>query len=109
MSHSLFDIERYPLQWQMTSRVMADAPAAGLLTIFAAMFPSGSVTGAPKHSAMKIIRELESTPRGIYTGAIGYLSPQGRSHFNVAIRTVVVDRRRGPPSSASGVASSGIP
>ena len=60
---------------------------------FEAMFPSGSVTGAPKHSAMNIIRELESTPRGIYTGAIGYLSPHGRSHFNVAIRTVLIDRR----------------
>jgi para-aminobenzoate synthetase/4-amino-4-deoxychorismate lyase len=91
---SLFDVERYPLQWQMTSRVLADVPAVGLSAIFEAMFPSGSVTGAPKHSAMNIIRELESTPRGIYTGAIGYLSPQGRSHFNVAIRTVLVDRIR---------------
>ena len=90
---SLFDIERYPLQWQMTSRVLADAPGAGLSAILQAMFPSGSVTGAPKHSAMNIIRELESTPRGIYTGAIGYLSPHGRSHFNVAIRTVLIDRR----------------
>ena len=55
------------------------------------MFPSGSVTGAPKHSAMEIIRSW-STPRGIYTGAIGYLSPHGRVHFNVAIRTASIDR-----------------
>jgi para-aminobenzoate synthetase / 4-amino-4-deoxychorismate lyase len=90
----LFDVTRYPLQWQMTSRVTAEAPGATLGSLFAAMFPSGSVTGAPKHSAMGIIRELETTPRGVYTGAIGYLSPHGRAHFNVAIRTVVVDRHR---------------
>ena len=89
---SLFDVERYPLQWQMTSRVVAEAPGAGLSAMFESMFPSGSITGAPKHSAMSIIGELESTPRGIYTGAIGYLSPHGRSHFSVAIRTVLLDR-----------------
>ena len=102
---SLFDVERYPLQWQMTSRVRADAPGTGLAAIFESMFPSGSITGAPKHSAMGIIQELESTPRGIYTGAIGYLSPQGRAHFNVAIRTVVIDRER---SSAEFGVGSGI-
>ncbi|MEO6212023.1 MAG: chorismate-binding protein [Vicinamibacterales bacterium] len=91
---SLFDAERYPLQWQLTSRVIADVADAGLVTLFEAMFPSGSVTGAPKHSAMGLIAGLESAPRGVYTGAIGYLSPNGRSHFNVAIRTVVVDRAR---------------
>ena len=91
----LFAVSRYPLQWQMTSRVTAAAPNATLADLFAAMFPSGSVTGAPKHSAMGIIRRLESTPRGIYTGAIGYVSPHGRAHFNVAIRTVVVDRNTG--------------
>ena len=90
----LFAVARYPLQWQMTSRVSADAPEATLVELFGAMFPSGSVTGAPKHSAMDIIRELESTPRGVYTGAIGYLSPHGRAHFSVAIRTVVVDRKK---------------
>ena len=93
IANPLFAVARYPLQWQMTSRVTADAPDATLQDLFAAMFPSGSVTGAPKHSAMRIIRELESTPRGIYTGAIGYVSPHGRSHFSVAIRTVVVDRK----------------
>ena len=58
------------------------------------MFPSGSVTGAPKHSSMDIIRGLETRPRGIYTGAIGYLAPGGDAHFNVAIRTVTIDKRR---------------
>jgi para-aminobenzoate synthetase/4-amino-4-deoxychorismate lyase len=65
------------------------------------MFPCGSITGAPKHSSMGIIRELESAPRGVYTGAIGCLTPGGRSHFSVAIRTVVIDR-------TSGVAEFGV-
>lgn len=91
----LFDVERYPLQWQMTSTVRARAADTALPRIFEALFPSGSVTGAPKHSSMAIIRELEAEPRGIYTGAIGYLSPRGRAHFNVAIRTIAVDRHRG--------------
>ena len=93
-AESLFDVERYPLQWQMTSRVVGAAPHATLTDIFAALFPSGSVTGAPKHSAMRIISALETTPRGVYTGAVGYLSPHGRGHFNVAIRTAVIDRTR---------------
>lgn len=91
-AESMFDVERYPLQWQMTSRVAADTKRVALAEIFAAMFPAASVTGAPKHSSMGIIRELESTPRAVYTGAIGYLSPNGRGHFNVAIRTAVVDK-----------------
>ena len=92
---SLFDVERFPRQWQMTSTVVAEAPGARLPAIFEAMFPSGSVTGAPKHSSMGIIRDLEATPRGIYTGAIGYVSPRNRAHFSVAIRTITIDRDRG--------------
>jgi para-aminobenzoate synthetase/4-amino-4-deoxychorismate lyase len=95
---SLFDVERYPAQWQMTSTVaaaLADPDGPRLASLFEALFPSGSVTGAPKHSSMGIIRDLEVGPRGIYTGAIGFLSPRGRAHFNVAIRTVTVDRERG--------------
>lgn len=89
---SLFDVERYPLQWQMVSTIAADVNRPSLSRLFAAMFPCGSITGAPKHSSMQIIRELESTPRGVYTGAIGCVTPGGRSHFSVAIRTVVIDR-----------------
>src|SRR5262249_35912271 len=91
---SLFDVERYPRHWQMTSTVTADIERAGLVEIFAALFPSGSVTGAPKQRSMEIIRALEPAPRGIYTGAIGMLDPRGRGHFNVAIRTVTIDRAR---------------
>ena len=90
----LFRIERYPLQWQMTSTVRARAPGVDLPRLFEALFPSGSITGAPKFSSMEIIRELEPAPRGIYTGAIGYLSPHGRGHFHVAIRTIAIDRNR---------------
>lgn len=89
----LYEVERYPSQWQMVSTVTSQAEITSLTATFEALFPSGSVTGAPKHSSMGIIRELETAPRGIYTGAIGYLSPHRRAHFNVAIRTVVVDRR----------------
>jgi para-aminobenzoate synthetase/4-amino-4-deoxychorismate lyase len=92
---SLFDIERYPLQWQMVSTIDAAVNQPSLNRLFGAMFPCGSITGAPKHSSMQIIRELESTPRGIYTGAIGYVTPGGRAHFSVAIRTVVIDRAAG--------------
>jgi para-aminobenzoate synthetase/4-amino-4-deoxychorismate lyase len=94
---SLYDVERFPAHWQMTSEVTADlADAQSTLPgVFEALFPSGSVTGAPKHSSMTIIRSLETGPRGIYTGAIGYVTPEGHAHFNVAIRTVTVDKRRG--------------
>ena len=92
---ALFVAERYPLQWQMTSSVEARTAKGSLLHLFEALFPSGSVTGAPKHSSMGIIRELETAPRGIYTGAIGYMSPRGRGHFSVAIRTIAIDRRTG--------------
>ena len=91
---SLFDVERYPGQWQMTSTVTAEAGTADLDAVFAALFPSGSVTGAPKRSSMAIIRDLEADPRGVYTGAIGCVSPDGYAQFNVAIRTVTVDRER---------------
>ena len=91
---SLFEVERYPSQWHLTSTVTADTPDASLVDLFSALFPSGSVTGAPKARSMELIRDLESAPRGLYTGAIGLLEPGGRIHFNVAIRTAVVDRRR---------------
>ena len=91
---SLYEVERYPAQWQMVSSVIADVDHPSLERMFAALFPSGSVTGAPKHRSMSIIRNVEGTPRGIYTGAIGTFEP-GRAHFNIAIRTVTVDRHSG--------------
>jgi para-aminobenzoate synthetase/4-amino-4-deoxychorismate lyase len=86
-----FEVERHPTVLQMTSTVEArtDAPVAAIL---AAMFPFASVTGAPKVRTMELIRGLEGSPRGLYTGAIGVIGPGRRARFAVAIRTAVVDR-----------------
>jgi para-aminobenzoate synthetase/4-amino-4-deoxychorismate lyase len=87
----LFETERYPTLWQMTSTVTARTKAS-FDEIFTALFPCASITGAPKVSAMKIIKALEKTPRRIYTGSIGYLAPNRTAKFNVAIRTAWIDR-----------------
>ena len=87
----LFSIEKYPTVWQMTSSVEAETNA-GLTDIMKALFPCASITGAPKAYTMKIISELEDSPRGIYTGSIGFITPEKRAQFNVAIRTVVIDK-----------------
>ncbi|MCB9419710.1 MAG: aminodeoxychorismate synthase component I [Ardenticatenaceae bacterium] len=89
----LFVVERYPTVLQMTSTVTARTRAP-LTDILAAMFPCASITGAPKVRTMRIINELEPEPRGVYTGAIGYIAPNRQAQFNVAIRTVVVDREQ---------------
>ncbi|MDQ2693404.1 MAG: aminodeoxychorismate synthase component I, partial [Chloroflexota bacterium] len=89
----LFQTERYPTLWQMTSTVTARTQAS-IPEIFAALFPCASITGAPKVSTMRIIARLENTPRKIYTGSIGYLAPGRQAKFNVAIRTVLIDRKR---------------
>jgi para-aminobenzoate synthetase / 4-amino-4-deoxychorismate lyase len=86
----LFETQRYPTLWQMTSTVTAKT-SASLSEIFTALFPCASITGAPKVSTMKIITELENTERKIYTGSIGYIAPQRKANFNVAIRTALID------------------
>ena len=92
----LFQITKYPTVFQMTSTVQATVPETTTLTdIFRALFPCGSVTGAPKVSTMKIIAEEEKKPRGVYCGAIGYLTPQKEAIFSVPIRTVIIDKKRG--------------
>lgn len=88
----LFDIEQYPTVWQMTSTVEGRT-ARGIPEIFRALFPPASITGAPKRRTLQIIAELETGPRSIYTGAIGFIAPDRRAQFNVAIRTVLIDRR----------------
>ncbi len=88
---SVFDVQRYPTVWQMVSTVEGRLrPETGLADIFTALFPAGSITGAPKSSSMRLIAELEHAPRGLYCGAIGHASPDGRATFNVAIRTMTV-------------------
>ncbi len=89
----LYQTEIFPTVIQMTSTVTAEVDQ-GLFQLFKALFPCASITGAPKLSAMKIIKRLESDARGIYTGTIGRYDPDGRALFNVAIRTVAVDKKR---------------
>ncbi|MEO1170281.1 MAG: aminodeoxychorismate synthase component I [Pseudomonadota bacterium] len=89
---SLFHVESYPTVHQMTSTVTADlAHGSSALDLVRAIYPCGSITGAPKIRAMEIIDELEAAPRGPYTGSIGWLDPQGDAAFNVAIRTLVLE------------------
>lgn len=91
---ALLEVERYPTVWQLTSTVEARLPDhADLVQVMRALFPCGSVTGAPKRRAMRAIAELEARPRGVYCGAIGFLEPdryQPSARFAVAIRTAVV-------------------
>ena len=87
----LFTIERYETVTQMTSTVQGTLkPEVGLSDVLRALFPCGSVTGAPKIRAMQRIRELEKGPRGVYCGAIGYAGPNGKVAFSVPIRTAVL-------------------
>ena len=87
----LFNLETYPSVFHQTARVSAlAAEGVGLADCIEALFPGGSITGAPKLRAMQIINELENTPRGAYTGAIGWLDPSGNFEFNIAIRTATL-------------------
>ncbi len=103
---ALFEVERYETLWQLTSTVTARArPGTALADVFGALFPSGSVTGAPKRSTMALITEVEESRRGVYCGAVGIVAPPGapfRARFNVAIRTVVVDRATGDAVYGTG-------
>ncbi|MBB4952531.1 para-aminobenzoate synthetase component 1 [Agrobacterium vitis] len=87
----LFDIETYPTVHQMVSHVRGKLlPDIGLTQIMEALFPCGSITGAPKLSAMQILHQLETGPRDIYCGTIGYCDPKGNMCFSVAIRTLTL-------------------
>ncbi len=90
----LFTVETFKTLHQMTSGVRAELkPGIGIVDILKAIFPPGSITGAPKIRAMELIRQLETEPRGVYCGAIGRFSPDGTALFNVAIRTTIIDRK----------------
>ncbi|MGP5035436.1 aminodeoxychorismate synthase component I [Brachybacterium alimentarium] len=100
----LLRADAYPTVWQLTSTVTADQrPGVTLEERFGAMFPCGSITGAPKLSTMALIAELETAPRGVYCGTIGWLAPSrtaadgtelpAEERFSVAIRTILVDRQ----------------
>ena len=121
---STYDIEKYPTVWQMTSTVQGDLKKLAqsheateisdshlrdsvalcdrikispvrVAEIFKALFPCASITGAPKAKTMEIISGLETSPRKVYTGAIGFMTPQGEAGFSVAIRTALIDRTTG--------------
>ena len=99
----LFAVEGLPTAWQMTSTVQCvTRPKTSLVDIFCALFPCGSVTGAPKVAAMAAIAALEPSPRGAYCGAIGLIRPGGHATFNVGIRTVTLDCRNGKAECGLG-------
>ena len=98
---ALFEVERHPTLWQMTSTVTANC-LKSVSEIMAALFPCASITGAPKVRTSQIITELEPDRRGIYTGCIGFIAPNRSAQFNVAIRTAVVDRQSGQAEYGSG-------
>jgi para-aminobenzoate synthetase/4-amino-4-deoxychorismate lyase len=101
---ALFAVETYPTLLQMTSTVSAVLnEGVGPLAVIEAIFPCGSVTGAPKIRAMELIDGIEGRPRGVYTGAIGRLAPDGSADFNVAIRTLTVEA--GASRAAIGLGS----
>ncbi len=101
---SLFDVETYETLHQMTSTVQGKLQKnTSLADLFGALFPCGSVTGAPKIRTMEIIHELENGPRGVYTGGIGFIAPNGEAAFNVPIRTVRLNNEDGEMGIGSGV------
>ena len=101
---SLFETRTYPTLHQMVSTVRGELRGSTTMhELFRALFPSGSVTGAPKVRAMNLIRSLEKSPRGVYTGAIGFMIPEGRTVFNVAIRTIELEGGHGVYGTGSGI------
>ena len=100
----LFALETYETLHQMTSRVVSKlTPDIDMKSIFQNLFPCGSVTGAPKIRAMEIIDDLETTPRGAYCGALGYIDPNGDACFNVGIRTLTLSGKRLTYNVGSGL------
>lgn len=105
----LFHTEPLPAVWQMTSDVRAcTRPGCSLADVFGALFPCGSITGAPKVRAMHAIRSLEAGPRGVYCGAIGVLQPGGAATFNVPIRTVSLRGAHARCGIGSGITSGSV-
>lgn len=99
----LYTIEKYPTVYQMTSTITAQIEEnIGLIDIFKALFPCGSITGIPKRDTMDIITRLETTPREVYCGAIGYITPHHKAIFNVPIRTVLIDKKSGVAQYGAG-------
>ncbi len=104
VTNPLFSIEEYKTLFQMTSTVTGVLKKGVFFSdIIRAIFPSASITGAPKIRTMQIISELEKSPRKIYTGTIGILKPDGDSTFNVAIRTILIKGKNGEMGTGGGI------
>ena len=100
----LFEVAKYKTLYQMTSTVTGCVDKnVSLYALFASLFPSGSVTGAPKIRAMEIIKELEGEERKIYTGAIGYITPEKDLFFNIPIRTLLIRKKSGEMGIGGGI------
>lgn len=106
----LMHVERYTTLHQMTSTVSGSLDTAKTSSeVFKALFPSGSITGAPKQRTMEIIREIERMPRGVYTGSIGWFGPNGEAGLNVAIRTLTVSASTFVLGVGGGITADSIP
>lgn len=104
ITNPIFHIEKYETLFQMTSTITGILkPATGFSKIIKAIFPSASITGAPKIRTMEIIKEIEKSPRKIYTGAIGILKPDKSCVFNVAIRTILIKGHKGEMGTGGGI------
>lgn len=100
---SMFQVEALETVHQMTSTVTARFdPRLGMVELFRALFPCGSITGAPKKRSMEIIMETEDRPRGLYTGCIGFISPNQEAMFSVAIRTIIINSTTGEATLGTG-------
>ncbi|MCC7299781.1 MAG: aminodeoxychorismate synthase component I [Verrucomicrobia bacterium] len=104
---SRFDVEKYPTVWQLTSTVRGELAqrhrGTKVADVMRALFPCSSITGAPKAKTMEIIRSLEKSPRGVYTGSIGFIAPDGAAQFNVAIRTAVIQNGKAEYGIGGGI------
>ncbi|SFF82901.1 para-aminobenzoate synthetase / 4-amino-4-deoxychorismate lyase [Halobacillus alkaliphilus] len=100
----LFEVETYPTVHQMTSTIKGQLDDSfSMWDVFQALFPCGSITGAPKVRTMEYIRELEHSPREVYCGAIGYMTPEKEAVFNVPIRTVMLNNGTAAYGTGGGV------
>jgi para-aminobenzoate synthetase / 4-amino-4-deoxychorismate lyase len=106
----LYKITKYRTLYQMTSIITGKVPKdIELYTLYKALFPSGSVTGAPKIRAMELIKELEKEERNIYTGAIGYITPNRDMYFNIPIRTILLRGSKGEMGIGGGIVHDSTP
>jgi len=107
---ALFTLEAYPSVWTLTSTISAQlAPSTHFYALLQALFPCGSITGAPKIAAMRHLQQLESRSRGLYCGSIGWLAPNGDFSFNIAIRTLILeDQNQGYYAVGGGIVHDSI-